>query len=183
MTRKLPKIITQEDFEKLFKAEKDKRFKLAMLLGFEAGLRISEIVGLKDRVPALTKDMVSATSIRIESGKGGKDRIASRPRRLNEAARNMLPLKIPRRTLQDRFPKLAKKVLGKHITFHTLRHGFATHYYNKTQDILGLQQALGHSRTDTTSIYAHTNPEETIKKIKEVFWDEKRKCKSYNDSI
>ncbi len=167
--RKLPKIINQEEFEKLFKAEKDKEVRIAMLLGFEGGLRISEIVGLKGKVPALTKDRVETASIRIESGKGGKDRIVPRPKRLNETARNMLPLQIPRRTLQHRVTQLGKKVLDKHITFHTLRHGFATHYYNKTQDILGLQQALGHTRTDTTSIYAHTNPEETMKRIQEAF--------------
>ena len=45
--KKLPKIINQEEFEKIFIAENNKEAKLAMLLGFEAGMRISEIVGLK----------------------------------------------------------------------------------------------------------------------------------------
>lgn len=43
--KKLPRIITQDEFEKLFEATKNKEYKLAMLLGFEAGMRISEIVG------------------------------------------------------------------------------------------------------------------------------------------
>jgi integrase len=60
MAKKLPKIISQEEFEKLFEAAERKyknaskkrkpvfkQYMLAMLLGFEAGLRISEIVGIK----------------------------------------------------------------------------------------------------------------------------------------
>lgn len=59
--KKLPKIITQEEFEQLFEAaykmEKKakskkyknnlKQYRIAMLLGFEGGMRISEIVGLE----------------------------------------------------------------------------------------------------------------------------------------
>jgi len=78
MAKKLPKIITQDEFEKLFKfaqlkyknAGKKrkpiiKQYMLAMLLGFEAGLRISEIVGWKDRVPRLQKSQITDSSIKI----------------------------------------------------------------------------------------------------------------------
>jgi len=167
--RKLPKVITQEEFEKLFKAEKDKKTRLAMLLGFEAGMRISEIVGLEDRIPALTKDRVEAASIRIESGKGNKDRIVPRPKRLNETAKNMLPLKIPRRTLQYRVTQLGKKVLDKHITFHTLRHGFGSHLAGMGRPLHEIQMLMGHSRLDTTGIYLHANPTKAIEGASEVF--------------
>ena len=167
--RKLPKIITQEEFEKLFKAEKDKKTRLAMLLGFEAGLRISEIVGLKDRVPPLTKDKVESSSIRVESGKGKKDRIVPRPKRLNETAKKMLPLKIPRRTLQHRITQLGKRVLDKHITFHTLRHGFGSHLAGSGRPLHEIQMLMGHSRLDTTGIYLHANPKKAIEGAQEVF--------------
>jgi len=142
-----------------------------MLLSFEAGMRISEIVGFtgKNVIQPLQRNQIDQTSIRVISGKGKKDRIIARPKRVNANAIKILPLKLKRRTLQRYITYAGKEVLGKHITFHTLRHGFATHYYNKTKDILGLQQTLGHSRTDTTSIYAHTNPEETTKRIRDVF--------------
>lgn len=169
MPRKLPKIISQEDFEKLFKTEKNKKVKLAMLLAFEAGMRISEIVGLEGKVPALTKERVEDASIRIESGKGKKDRIVPRPKRLNETARNMLPLKIPRRTLQYKVTQLGKQVLGKHITFHTLRHGFGSHLAGKGRPLHEIQMLMGHSRLDTTGIYLHANPKEAIEKAQEVF--------------
>ncbi len=167
--RKLPKIITQEDFEKLFKAEKDKKTKLAMLLGFEGGLRISEIVGYKDKVPALTKDNVEDASIRIVSGKGKKDRIVPRPKRLNETAKNMLPINIPRRTLQHRVTQLGKRVLDKHITFHTLRHGFGSHLAGSGRPLHEIQMLMGHSRLDTTGIYLHANPVKAIEGAQDVF--------------
>jgi len=178
MVKKIPKIINQEEFEQLFKAVQKSKHKwrrqvmLAMLLGFEAGMRISEILGYegkKNIIQPLQRSQIEQSYIRVIGGKGQKDRIVSRPKRVNEVAIKMLPLTIKRRFLQMFITKLGKKVLNKHITFHTLRHGFATHYYNKTKDIRGLQQSLGHSRLDTTAIYSHTNPEETIKKIQEVF--------------
>ena len=177
MLKKIPKIISQKEFEEILKhtlnskKKNRKQLALAMLLAFEAGMRISEIVGFKGKniIQPLQKDQVDDTSIRVLQGKGKKDRVIARPKRVNANAIKLLPLKLERRTLQRYVTYIGKDILGKHITFHTLRHGFATHYYNKTKDIRGLQQTLGHSRLDTTAIYAHTNPEETIKKIRDVF--------------
>jgi len=75
MGKKLPKIINKEEFEKIFAAMSKSKYKLkkqvmlAMLLGFEAGMRISEIVGLKGRYPKLQKFQVESNLIRI-TGKG-----------------------------------------------------------------------------------------------------------------
>lgn len=167
--RKLPKILGREEYELLLKAEKDKPIKLAIMLGFEAGLRISEIVGYRSKVPALTKDKIDNVTIRIESGKGGKDRIVPRPRRLNEAALRLLPLKVSRRTLQRKVTELGQRVLNKHITFHTLRHGFCSHLVNTGRPIHEVQMLAGHSRLDTTGIYLHANPKRAIEGAREVF--------------
>ena len=183
MVRKLPKILTQEEFEKIFKhtlktKKKNKKYyALAMLLGFEGGMRISEIVGLnhpqsKDIiVPPLTKDKISLeqNTIRIESGKGNKDRIVPLPKRFNNAALNLLPIPLSRRSLQQYVTDVGLGVLDKHITFHTLRHGFATHYYNQTDDVRGLQVMLGHANLNTTQIYAHVNPQKVVNKARDVF--------------
>ena len=197
---KLPTIISQEEFEKMFSyaAEMEKKakgknrkqnirsYRIAMLLGFESGLRISEIVGHKGisrkknkttgeivttpiEILPLSKDMVEVSCIRLRNAKGRKDRVTARPKRFNINALNMLPLNIKRRPLQSFITKVSKEAIEKKIHFHTLRHGFATHYYNKTKDILGLQQLMGHSRTDTTSIYSHINPEETVQQVRDVF--------------
>ena len=193
MPRKIPQIISQEEFEKLLaytlkqKKKNSKTYALAMLLAFEAGMRISELVGwkgisrrinkktgevvVKDTyIPPLTKDMINFEQNTIKlKGKGGKERVVPLPKRVNKNALNLLPLKLSRRSFQNYVTKTALKVLEKHITFHTQRHGFATHYYNKTQDIRGLQVMLGHSRADTTAIYAHVNPEKVIQRARDVF--------------
>ena len=166
--RKLPKIITQEEFEKIFAVEKNKQYKLSFLLGFEAGMRISEIVGWKDRVPALTQDRVDNVSIKIISGKGGKDRVVPRPKRLNENAKKLLPIKLSRRALQWKIKKLGKEILNKDISFHTLRHGFCSHLA-QTRPLHEVQLLAGHSRLDTTGIYLHANPKEAIDKAREAF--------------
>ena len=48
MKRKRIEFISLEEFNKLIKATNDKELKLAMILGFGSGLRISEIIGLRN---------------------------------------------------------------------------------------------------------------------------------------
>jgi site-specific recombinase XerD len=181
--KKLPKVISQQEFEKLFAEAKKiedktkskfhkknyRQYRVAMLLGFEAGLRISEIVGYGDKVPPLTKSRIEGQRIWVASGKGGKDRPTLKPKRLNEKAMNMLPLKIKRRALQHFVTMLGKKVLKKDISFHTLRHGFGSHLANQGRPLHEIQMLMGHSRMDTTGIYLHANPEKAIKGAQEVF--------------
>ena len=167
---KIIEYITFEDFEKLYKAEKDKRVKLAILLGFGSGLRISELVGWtrrKDKtiIPALSPDMINleAHQIKILSGKGDKWRVTITPPALTKEMIKLLPLDIKRRALQDRFSKLTMKVLGKKMHFHMLRHGFG----NYTANVLKLplpmiQQMMGHTRIDITGLYTRVNPEFAI---------------------
>ena len=175
MPRKIPQVISQEEFEQLFsyvlkqKKKNSKVYALTMLLGFEAGMRISEIVGWKD-VPKLERDKVNfSQNIIWVKGKGGKERVVPLPKRVGNNAIKLLPLTLSRRSIQAFVTDTAKKVLDKHITFHTLRHSFATHYLNKTDDIRGLQVMMGHSRLDTTAIYAHVNPEKVIQRARDVF--------------
>lgn len=215
---KLPKIINQEDFEIIFrnalklKTENKKQYRLALLLGFEAGMRISEIVGLKAfecksckssvmpsriegkrvwtcdackreltpsemrRTPSerweiepLMPADVSDTFIRVKKGKGGKERIVPRPKRMTDSAKALLPLKLKRRTIQKVIEELSEKYLDKKISFHTLRHGFCSHLANSGRPLHEIQMLAGHSRLDTTGIYLHANPEKTIKETIDAF--------------
>ena len=175
MPRRLPTIITQEEFEKLFAAEKKKVYKLAYLLGFEAGMRISEIVGLKGAdgsfiINPLSKSQVDLQghTIKVIGGKGKKDRIVPLPKRFNENALSLLPLQIGRRAIQWKISRLAEKVIGKKIHFHTLRHGFGTHLA-QTRPIHEVQALMGHSRLDTTGIYLHTNPVKAVEGARDAF--------------
>ena len=181
MPKKLPKIITQEEFEKLFsetiKIEKKvsrkkkpriRQYRLAMLLGFEAGMRISEIVGLKPHIPPLQKSNIHYNYIKV-FGKGGRERIVPKPKRMNKQAIAMLPLNLKRRMVQRFFTDLGESILGRHITFHTLRHGFGSHLAGSGRPLHEIQMMMGHSRLDTTGIYLHANPKQTIEKAMEVF--------------
>lgn len=174
-----------DEFKKIYSAEKDKVMKLCILLGFGSGLRISEIIGYKRKrkqkknketkqieffndnssIPPLTKDMIKLDihQIRLEDGKGGKWRTTVTPPLLTEAMLSLLPIKVPRRTIQYNFEQLSKRVLGKRMSFHTLRHGFGNYQANVLRIPLPIvQQMMGHSRLDTTGIYTKANPEEAI---------------------
>ena len=170
MAQKLIKYVSFDEFKKIVNAEEDKRFKLAYSLAFGSGLRLSEIVGYKNIKP-LTKEQVDLERHQIRIfGKGGKERITVTSPSLNKTNLELLPLNIPRRTLQGRFTTLSKKVLGKKISFHTLRHGFANYMANdKGVPLPMVQLMLGHSRLDTTGIYTKANPTKTIEKAWESF--------------
>jgi len=170
MAQKLVKFIEKEEFIKLLAAEKDKKFKLAYVLAFGSGLRISEIIGYKQIQP-LTKENIDLEGHKIKIfGKRKKERISVTSPWLNNTNIKLLPLKIPRRTLQGRFSRLAENVLHKKISFHTLRHGFANFMANeKNVPLPMVQQMLGHSRLDTTGIYTKANPIKTINTAWEAF--------------
>ena len=181
--RKLPKFVTQEEFEELFKAviHREKRatsksykatlkqYRVALLLAFEAGMRISEVLGYIGRIQPLKPSQVESACIRIISGKGQKDRIVPRPKRLNDAAVQLLPLKVKRRALQLFITNLAKKVLGKDISYHSLRHGFGSHLAGQGRPLHEIQMLMGHSRLDTTGIYLHANPKQAVEGARDVF--------------
>lgn len=168
--KRLPKIISQEEFEKIFAAEKNKEYKLAFLLGFEAGLRISEIVGWKDKIKPLASEQIdlSGNTIKI-LGKGGKERIVPLPNRVNTNALKLLPIKLSRRALQWEIKKLGREILNKDISFHTLRHGFGSHLAGKGRPLHEIQMLMGHSRLDTTGIYLHANPKQAVDGAKAAF--------------
>lgn len=175
--KKLPKIISFEEYHKLLDYVKLKKpcrweqYSLAMILGFEAGMRISEILGYKDKVPSLTKNKINfqANTIRIESGKGQKDRIVPLPKSFKKKHYAMLPLKLSRRALQDFIKKIGKVMLDKEISFHTLRHGFGTHLASMGRPLHEIQMLMGHSRLDTTGIYLHANPKKAVEGARELF--------------
>jgi len=185
MAKKLPKIITNEEFQliedhlKKSKKKCDKKYLLAFRLGFYAGLRISEIVGLKypskdikERyMKPLTRDKFDFDrhTIRLDDAKGGKDRIVPLPKSIKSSHMNMLPLELSRRSLQNKITNLGEDILRKKITFHTLRAGFATHLMNQGMPIHQVQMLMGHSRGDTTLIYARANPQQSVNNARNLF--------------
>lgn len=180
MTYKLPKIITKEEYEKLFNAvrkskhKKKKYYLLAVVLAAEAGLRISEILGYERKkgepIQALAKENVDLPGhrIQIRGAKGKKDRVVPCPKKVRESAIKLLPLKIKRRALQRFITQLGWDVLGKQISFHTLRHYFGTQCA-ETMQLHQVQVLMGHSNLSTTGIYLHANPTKAIEAARDVF--------------
>ena len=106
-------------------------------------------------------------------GKGSKDRIAPMPKGFLKKYQDMLPLKIGVRALQKAFHKSAKKsgLLERKPTahFHSLRHGFATHFLEKGGNIQQLKVLMGHTNISTTDIYNQLNPKVALDSYEELF--------------
>ncbi len=173
MSKKLIKFISPTDFEKVIRAETDKKYKLAYLLAFGSGLRISEIVGpapnSNQEIKPIQKSQIDLQTKQIKIfGKGGKERITlvNPDYTLKEYMLDLLPLKIERRTLQNHFKKLCEKTLGRPLNFHTLRHGFANYMLNEKNYPMPVVQGFGGwVRLDTVGLYAKANPQSAIDKI------------------
>ena len=169
--RKLPAVLSVEEVGRLLEAAPGPKHKAALGVAYGAGLRVSEVVALK------TGDIDSTRMlIRVEQGKGRKDRNAMLSPQLLELLRQwwregrrrgvMLPqgwLFPGRNSLEplstrqlNRAVHEAAETAGikKRVSPHTLRHSFATHLLEQDVDIRVIQVLLGHSKLDTTALYA-----------------------------
>lgn len=153
----LPYTITETEFIEVIRKVKNKKHKLAFMLGFYAGLRVSEIIHLR-------KQDISDGFIHVLQGKGSKDRDIPIPKPLNLILKH-LPVGMTRQALH----KAIKKYFPK-AHMHTLRHSCATYYLNdKGMDVMQVKALLGHSDVKTTQIYTHVRPEHLKRKFEEVF--------------
>ena len=170
MPRKLPVILSVEEMARLLDAAPGPKYKAAFSLAYGAGLRASEVVHFK--VPDIDSNR---KTLRIEQGKGRRDRYAMLSDRAVEQLRvwwllgrargvmlpggwlfpgqnpvNPLTTRQLRRALDG-----AKAGAGieKRISLHTLRHCFATHLLEQGVDIRVIQVLLGHKKLETTAHY------------------------------
>jgi site-specific recombinase XerD len=138
------------------------------MLCYGAGLRISEAVAVQ-----ISDIDSSRMLIRIEQGKGRKDRYVMLSPRLLAVLRCYYRAARPRDFL---FPSWRpgrhigvnslsqacrdarqRSGITKNITAHTLRHSFATHLLESGTDTRVIQALLGHSRIDTTARYTYVS--------------------------
>ncbi len=140
----------------------------AMLeLFYSSGLRLSELVGLD-----LDQLDLPAGLVQVQ-GKGNKARVLPVGRKAREALQAWLPLRalanpqdgavfisqqgrrLGARAVQLRVRQAGVRELGQHLHPHMLRHSFASHILESSQDLRSVQDLLGHADISTTQIYTH----------------------------
>lgn len=170
MPLKIPETITEEELIKLVndpEVKKRPKQRAGYILCFYQALRVSELFKLNQ------EDYNSSNKlIHIRQSKRKKDRkIPISPKAVK--ALRYLPVRTDSkdfgvRAFQYALRKDGKRVLGKDLHPHTLRHSGATHYLNiKKWDTRQLQIFLGHSDIKITQIYTHVNPEDLTR----IMWD------------
>ena len=163
--RKLPVVPSPEEVARFLDAVRIIRNRAVLTTCYAAGLRISEAVGLRP------SDIDSGRMVvRVDQGKGRKDRFVMLSPRLLETLRDywrrtrpagqwlfpgMLPGRhVSRHTLGQACHK-ARPLAGleKRITPHSLRHAFGVHLLESGVDVRTIQLLLGHRSLSTTARY------------------------------
>lgn len=174
-SKKLPVVLSRNEIEKIISSIENGKHKLLISLAYGAGLRVSEAVSLRIRDINLDE-----LTLHLKGAKGNKDRITVFPEKLKTNLHEMMALqhgneylfeserggKLTARTAQTVFAKALKKArIEKDVSFHSLRHSFATHLLENGVDVRFVQELLGHQNIRTTQLYTQvTNP--SIRKIK-----------------
>ena len=173
--RRLPVVLSPEEVARLLAAAADVKYKAALSIAYGTGLRASEVISLK------VGDIDSARMlIRVDQGKGHKDRYVMLSQQLLELLRQwwriarprywLFPGQVPGEPLTTRQLNRAvhaaaqRAGIDKRMGVHTLRHSFATHLLEQKTDIRVIQVLLGHKKLDTTALYTRV----AIKAIGEV---------------
>jgi integrase/recombinase XerD len=164
--KKLPVVLTMEECLRIFQMIDNPKHKLLLLVGYGAGLRVSEIVTLR-----WNDILFDEFKIHIKNAKGKKDRIVMLPYSIVASLKLYKELykgkeyvfegqfagePYSSRSTQEVMKEALKKAgLEKKATVHTLRHSFATHLLENGTDIRYIQKFLGHSSIKTTTVYTH----------------------------
>ena len=172
----LPVVLNREEVARLLAATTGAKYRAALSVAYGAGLRASEVIGLK------IGDIDSQRmTLRVERGKGGKDRytmlspvLLERLRawwRVGHAQGKLLPggwlfpgmnpldPMSTRQLNRAIHAAAAAAQIDKRVSMHTLRHSFATHLLERKVDIRVIQVLLGHKKLETTSMYTHVATE------------------------
>jgi integrase/recombinase XerC len=172
--RKLPKTLDVDQINGFLEAGTSSSLEIRDLAMFElfysSGLRLSELTALD-----MADLDLSDCSLIVRSGKGGKSRILPIGSKAVTAINNWLQersklcaidntavfittkgSRLGQRSIELRLSLWCKKKgLDQHIHPHMLRHSFASHLLESSQDLRAVQELLGHSNISTTQIYTH----------------------------
>ncbi|MEM0911654.1 MAG: tyrosine recombinase XerC [Pseudomonadota bacterium] len=174
-SKPLPKQLNVDEVHALLDFERGDflsiRDKAIFELLYGCGLRLSELTGLN------IKDILASDEVRV-TGKGNKQRLVPMGKKAKKALSDYMTIRktienlydpealfiskqnkrISNRQIAKRLEKLSKEqTLYQRISPHTLRHSFATHVLESSNDLRGVQELLGHANLATTQVYTHLN--------------------------
>ena len=183
--KKLPVVLSQDEVRRFLDAVDNLKHRVILTVCYATGLRISEAVRLKPGAVD-SQRMV----IRVDQGKGHKDRYVMLPPKLLAMLRDYWKRTHPGEWLfpGDRVGQpispltighICRQVrlqcgIGKPITPHSMRHAFAVHLLEAGTDLRTIQLLLGHRNLGTTARYlmiatsqvcATTSPLESLEVI------------------
>lgn len=171
----LPNVLGEKEITRLFKSLVNLKHKAILFTAYSAGLRVSETVNL--RLSDIDSDRMQ---IKIKSGKGKKDRYVALSPIVLDILRSYIRMSTSRpvkflfeseipgqayssRSAQKVFQRAKEKAgIRKEVSFHSLRHSFATHLLEKGIDIRFIKDMLGHFSIKTTEKYLHLKKDQLI---------------------
>jgi site-specific recombinase XerD len=166
-TKRLPVVLSVQEVEKLITTARNLKHKAILMLAYSAGLRRQELQMIK---PSAIDS--ARMQVHVVQGKGKKDRYTILSAKALEVLRQYYKYERPAcflfeaqgrkgqhlsdTTLNCIVKKLAAKAgIKKQVSFHTLRHCFATHLLEKGVNLRLIQQFMGHVSLKTTAGYLH----------------------------
>jgi integrase/recombinase XerC len=186
-SQRLPSFVEQENMNTLFNSVNFEegypgtRDRMIMELFYATGMRLSELIGLKDTDVDLFKNMLKVT------GKRNKQRIIPFTKGIADLLSNYLEMKRRAFTgvaedsflfLSDKgeklYPRMVNRIVHKYLdqvttiskrSPHVIRHTFATHMLNNGADLNAIKEILGHANLAATQVYTHN----TIEKLKSIY--------------
>lgn len=162
--QRLPVVLNQEELREIFFACRSPKHRCLFKLAYSTGMRMNELRLLK-----LTDIDSERMRIRIEQGKGRKDRYTVLPSSLLAELRQYYKASRPKtylfngqkkgepmakRSIQHALNAVLKRTgIKKPASMHSFRHAFSCHVIEMGMDIVTLQHLLGHSHLSTTILY------------------------------
>ena len=168
----LPKVLGEEELRRLFASPKNLKHKAILFVAYSAGLRVSEVINL--RLQDIDRER---KQLFIHCSKGKKDRyvklspmvldVLEQYYKMSEVKPENYLFEGPEkgkpytaRSAQQIFSDARKKAgILKSLSFHNLRHSFATHLLEKGVDVIFIKEILGHFNIETTQRYLHVKKE------------------------
>jgi integrase/recombinase XerC len=186
-SKRLPAFVEQESMDTLFNSINfgegypAARDRMIMELFYATGMRLSELIGLKEEDVDFVKNVLKVT------GKRNKQRLIPFSNNLAETFSDYTEMK--RKTFtgdlqgnylfltnkgEKLYPRMVQRLVQHYLdqvttiskrSPHVIRHTFATHMLNNGADLNAIKEILGHANLAATQVYTHN----TIEKLKSIY--------------